>query len=212
MAGAREPGVGAGSGAISGIPCADQLARPVWPERNRGTPVAPAFVTVPMRSPLLVSCCAAALAALGTEAQPPADRTGSAFTSRVSLVPLTVTVEDARARDVTYRQPQDFAIYEDGVQTALYVALQTFAAPDAAEGSVRRQALAVLSDGSDTASGVSFDSSAHELASQYSIGDEPVDRARPAGHRVDVTVVNRPELRACTRTGYSDDRRRVGTP
>ena len=72
-----------------------------------------------MRSPLLHLCCAAALMSLTAHAQGPAvtpDQQGGAFKSRVSLVALTVTVQDSRARYVTGLQPADFAIYEDGVR------------------------------------------------------------------------------------------------
>ena len=51
-----------------------------------------------------------------------------------------------------------------------------------------------------------YSSIAQEVASQYSIGYEPSGAApRGAFHRVTVRVVTRPELRARTRSGYSDD-------
>ena len=200
-----------------------------------------------MPSSLLRFCCAAALMSLTAHAQgpaPPSPQPGSAFRSRVSLVALTVTVQDARARYVTGLQPADFAVYEDGVRqdvqffdadllpvdlivlldgsrsmegkvetvraaaqmfldtlrpgdrgavvafndrvrvvqaltddraaltaalqsagatgntalhNALYIALKQFGAAPGSHGAVRRQAIAVLSDGEDTASLVSFD-------------------------------------------------------
>jgi Ca-activated chloride channel homolog len=197
-----------------------------------------------MRAPLVHACCAAALTSLTASAQVPLDRQGPAFTSRVSLVSLTVTVQDPRARYVTGLRPSDFAVYEDGVRqdvqffesnplpvdlvvlldgsrsmagkvesvraaaqvfldtlrpgdrgavvafndrvrvvqhltddrdaltsalrsagasgytalhTALYVALKTFTPAPGSSATVRRQAIAVLSDGEDTASLVSFD-------------------------------------------------------
>ncbi len=197
-----------------------------------------------MRPPLIHVCCAAALTSLTVHAQAPLDQQTSAFTSRVSLVALTVTVQDPRARYVTGLRPADFAVYDDGVpqavqffesdplpvdlivlldgsrsmegkvetvraaaqvfldtlrpgdrgavvafndrvrvvqsltedrdalssalrsagasgntalHTALYVALKEFAAAPGSGATNRRQAIAVLSDGEDTASLVSFD-------------------------------------------------------
>jgi Ca-activated chloride channel homolog len=231
-------------GVTSGISCGAGRAGPI----GRGSRRAPRLhrVEVAMRLPLIQFCCAAALTSLSVQAQDPVPllQPGAAFKSRVSLVALTVTVQDARARYVTGLQPADFAVYEDGVRqdvqfveadllpvdlivlldgsrsmegkvetvraaaqlfldtlrpgdrgavvafndrvrvvqpltedrealtaalrsagasgntalhNALYIALKQFAAAPGPRGAVRRQAIAVLSDGEDTASLVSFD-------------------------------------------------------
>jgi VWFA-related protein len=154
---------------------------------------------------------------------------------------------------------------------ALYIALKEFGLAARRDGTVRRQAIAVLSDGKDTESQVSFDevlalarhtgvniytvrlqgprpapsrfhddrardvteasyemkllaretgglaffplphelddvygAIAHELANQYTIGYEPTDdRIDGRFRRVVVQVLNRRELRARTRLGYT---------
>jgi Ca-activated chloride channel homolog len=237
---------------------------------------------VSIRSSLLAWTGAAALTTLVAQAQaptPPADQAGSAFRSTVSLVALTVTVQDSRARYVTDLQPSDFAIYEDGVRqevrffksdtlpvdlivlldtsrsmagkvdsvrdaatlfldtlrpgdrgavvtfservtvtqpltgdrdalaralqsvrasgntalhSAVYVALKTFSQTDVGDGAVRRQALAVLSDGADTASGVSFDRVV-ALAQDSGVNVYTV-RLRSPGERATPGLVTAPQF------------------
>jgi len=193
-----------------------------------------------------------------------------AFNQRVTVVqPLT----DDRAA-LTRALGSARASGNTALHAALYVALKQFGAAVKSDDSIRRQTIAVLSDGEDTASVVKFDdvlslarqtgvnvytvrlrsdaederrralagvpqffaesefemktlaretgalafaptlaqlrrvysSIAQEVASQYSIGYQPSSQARGAGfRRVAVRILTRPELRARTRSGYSDD-------
>jgi VWFA-related protein len=199
---------------------------------------------------LLHACCCAAFAAAltttvsGQNSPSPASGGQLTFRSASSLVALNVTVQDAQSRYVTGLQPDDFAVYEDGVRqeveffecadlpidlillldrsasmlskmrtvreaargfvrtlrdtdrgavvafnqgvavsqaltsdrkalersidtteaggltalhSALYISLKQFGQAAVTAGEIRRQAIAILSDGEDTASLVSFE-------------------------------------------------------
>jgi VWFA-related protein len=79
-----------------------------------------------------------------------------AFRSRVDMVGLTVTVNDARGQEITGLTADDFAVYEDGVQqpvslfgsekVALDVALvlDTSSSMDAVQPTVKKGAVALL--------------------------------------------------------------------
>jgi Ca-activated chloride channel homolog len=192
-----------------------------------------------------------------------------AFNERLQLVQPLTDDRDALSRALNSARASGFT----ALRNALYVSLKQFGAAVKGDDAIRRQTIAVLSDGEDTASVVSFDdvlslarqtgvnvytvrlrssddarrqtfvgvpeffseadfamktlaretgalafsptlsqlrrvysSIAQEVASQYSIGYEP-SGAAPGGafHRVSVRVVTRPDLRARTRSGYSDD-------
>lgn len=163
------------------------------------------------------------------------------------------------------------------LHTAIYVALKKFGLAIQGDTAVRRQAIAVVSDGEDTSSLVTFDdvlglarqtginvytvrlqsgdplrdinprsqrvaevadfemktlaretgglsffpppkqlqtvyaSIAKELANQYSIGYEPKRTIDGAFRRVQVQLVNRPDLRARTRAGYVAGADRIST-
>jgi Ca-activated chloride channel family protein len=76
-----------------------------------------------------------------------------AFADRVTV--MQDLTSDAEAIEAAISSTQ--AVGATSLHTALYVALKEFGRPAAGDGEVRRQAIAVLSDGEDTASLVSFD-------------------------------------------------------